>query len=193
MLKAVNSLKLVISMLFLIALVYYTYRFIQLLLKMNQAVLLPITDSEKNAIRIFPQKVIDSPTYSKQKWGIILYSFILLFVITMFFIGFDLNWSYQLLLLLPLINSQNSFNVFAVIEDGILCGNRYIPWEKIKSFHVVSIDQNHKYYGYAYEVNGGYEFIIKAKGHSCSVIMTSNEMKDKLTSMIKEQGISPAK
>ncbi|KAA9016948.1 hypothetical protein [Niallia endozanthoxylica] len=182
-------MKLVFNILFLMAVVYYTYRFVQLLIKMNQTIIVPATDSEKNAVRIFPQKVVNSPTYSKQKWGIILYSFMLLFVIAMFIIGWDLNWSYQLLLLLPLVHSRNSFNLFAIVEAGLLCGNRYIAWKQIKSFQIIPIDQNHRYYGYTKEVNEGYEFIIKAKGHSCSVITTSNEMKDRLTSMIQEQGI----
>ncbi|WP_071396544.1 hypothetical protein [Bacillus tuaregi] len=180
-------MKLVINILFLIALGYYFYKFIQLLIKMKQPVIVPINESERNVLRIFPQKPVASPSYAKQKWGIIIYSFMLLFVLTMFIIGFDLNWSYQILLFLPLINSRNSFNLFALVEDGILCGDRFIAWKQMKSFQVVPIEPNHKYYGYEKDVNEGYEIRIKTRGRSISCIVTTSDMNEKLTGIIAEK------
>ncbi|CAG9607594.1 hypothetical protein NEOCIP111885_01286 [Pseudoneobacillus rhizosphaerae] len=90
------------------------------------------------------------------------------------------------MLLLLLTRSYNFLNLFLVFEDGILSGNRFITWRRIKSFHFVPIDVNHKYYGYEKEVNSGYELIIKGTLKSVSVIITSDEMRDKLSMLLNE-------
>lgn len=182
-----DFMKLFIMILFLVTLLYCAYRFIELLLKMKQTVKIPASESELDAIRIFPQKAVVSPTYAKQKWGIMIYSFMLLFVMMMFILGLGFNWSYHLLLFIPLINSRNSFNLFAVVEDGVLCGNRFIAWEKVRSFEINPIDCNHKFYGYTKEVNDGYELVIKTRGRSFYCIVTTTEMLERLTGLITEQ------
>src|SRR5690625_7448741 len=68
-------LKLFMDILFFIVIAYLGYKFIQVLIKMKQKVILPTTNEECAAIRKIPGKAVDLPTYSKQKIGIIIYSF----------------------------------------------------------------------------------------------------------------------
>ena len=155
---------------------------------MKCGALMPITSEESAVIRKIPEKPVDLPTYSKQKVGIIIYSFMLLFVCIIFIVGAvvlkEYNWSFYLLLLFS--HSQNVFNMFAVVDDGLLSGSRLIVWKKIKSFQFILIDINHKYYGYSKEVNEGYELKIEGKIFSESCIVTSPEMKEKLTRILSE-------
>src|SRR5699024_1108074 len=183
------KLKLFVDILFFIVIGYYSYKFIQVLIKMKQKVIIPSTNEERTAIRKIPGKEIDFPTYSKQKVAIIIYSFMLLFVIAVFLFGIlshNFGWSFYLLFFFPLSYSYKLLNLFAVVEDGLLSGSRFIAWGQIKSFHFVSIDINHKYYGYSKEVNRGYELKVKAKFLSTSCIITSAEMKEKLKNVLSE-------
>ena len=183
-------MKLFLDTLFFIILGYYSYKFIIVLLKMKREALMPITSEESAVIRKIPERPVDLPTYSKQKVGIIIYSFMLLFVYILFIVGAvvlkEFNWSFYLLLFLPFSHSQNVFNMFAVVDDGLLSGSRLIVWKKIKSFQFIPIGINHKYYGYSKEVNEGYELKIEGKIFSESCIVTSPEMKEKLTRILSE-------
>ena len=175
--------------LFFIVISYYSYKFILILLKMNQNVIVPIKNEELAFIRKHPQKTVDLPLYSKQKLGIIMYGAMLLFVIVMFIVGVfinNLDWQFYLLLFLPLTYSHDLFNLFAFSKDGVLSGSRFVPWKRVKSFQFIPIDVKHKLYGYSTEVNNGYELIIKTKGFSVRGIVTTNEMKEKLTNILNE-------
>lgn len=178
------------NLLFFIILSYFSFKFVQVLIKMKRNIVIPANAEEIVFIRNYPQKHVDFPTYSKQKWGIFIYALMVLFVFTMFLIGSLLNkfdWTFYLLLFLPLTHSYNLLNLFVVLEDGILSGNHFIAWRRIKSFQFVPIDVNHKYYGYEKEVNSGYELIIKGTLKSVSVIITSDEMREKLSKLLNEQ------
>lgn len=190
--RRIMILKLILDFLFLMIIGYYTYMFIQLLFKMRKNIIFPTSNEEFSAIRKYPQKPVNLPTYSKQKMEIIIYSFVLLLTITMFIIGAfytQFDGSFYLLLLLPLSNAHNLLNLFAIAEDGLLTGSRYVAWRKIKSFYFVPIDRNHKYYGFSKEVNKGYELIIKKRIFSISCIVTSEEVKEKLTEIFDEHGL----
>ncbi|MGM8363929.1 hypothetical protein ACLIBG_00475 [Virgibacillus sp. W0181] len=182
-------LKLIIDLLFLVIFGFFLYQFIQVLFKMNQKVIFPKTNEDISAIRQHPEKPVDFPTYAKQKIGIIIYSLMLLFVMTMFLLGafFQLfDWSLYLLLFLPIANSHSLLNLFAIVDDGLLSGRRFIPWHKIKSYQFVPIDINHKYYGFSLEANAGYELKVKTKGFPLSFIITTDEMKGKLNRMLSQ-------
>jgi hypothetical protein len=177
------------NLLFFIILSYYSFKFVQVLVKMKRNVVIPANVEEIVSIRNYPQKHVDFPTYSKQKRGIFIYALMVLFVFTMSLIGSLINkfdWTFYLLLFLPLSQSYNLLNLFVVLEDGIISGNRFIAWRRIKSFNFVPIDVNHKYYGYEKEVNSGYEVIIKGTLLSVSVIITSDEMKERLSKLLNE-------
>lgn len=175
------------SLLFLIVIGYATFKFIQLLRMMRKEIILPATSEELLAIRKYPQKTVDFPNYDKQKVGIIFYSILLLFVVVMFILGkfiLDFDWPLYLLLFLPFSNTQNLLNLFAVVEEGLLIGDRFIAWKKVKSFQFIPIDVNHRFYGYSKEVNDGYELKIKMKIFSTSCIVTSDEVKEKLAGIL---------
>ncbi|PAQ14709.1 hypothetical protein CD798_09680 [Bacillaceae bacterium SAOS 7] len=183
------ELKLFLCVLFFSVIGYYSYQFIRVLLKMNQDVVFPVTDEEFQTLRKYPEKAVELPTFSKQKSGIILYSFILVFALVMFILGLFIkgfDWSFFLLVFWPFTYSDNLLNMFAVVEGGLLSGNRFIAWGKIKSFQFVPITMDHRFYGFDKEVNAGYELIIKKRFFSTSCIVTSDEMKEKLTVVLSE-------
>ena len=183
------GLKIIMDTLFFIIIGYYTYKFILILIKMNQNVIVPLKSEEIAFIRKSPQKTVDLPQYSKQKLGIVIYGAMLLFVTVMLIVGVfitNLDWQFYLLLSLPLTYSNDLFNLFALSKDGVLSGSRFVPWKRVKSFQFIPIDVNHKLYGYTKEVNSGYELIIKTKGFSVRSIVTTNEMKEKLTQILRE-------
>ncbi|MGP4108114.1 hypothetical protein [Virgibacillus sp. L01] len=182
-------MKLFIDILLLIVIGYYSYKFIQVMIKMRQDIILPTTNEEITSIRKYPQKVVNFPIYSKQKIGIIVYSLNLVFVIVMFFLGLFLNgvnWSFYPLMTILLIYSYSFLNLFAVIGDGVLCGSRFVAWKKVKSFQFIPIDLNHRYYGASKEVNDKYELRIKTKFRFINCIVTTGEMKEKLNMILSE-------
>lgn len=81
------------------------------------------------------------------------------------------------------------FLKFAVVNDGILCGARFISWKNIKSYKLVKIDVNHKFYGYDKEVNDQYELRIKTKSFSHYCIITSQATQDRLLALFHNKGI----
>lgn len=89
--------------------------------------------------------------------------------------------------LLPLTYSDDILNLFAIVDDGILSGNRFISWNKIKDVQFIPIDMNHRFYGFNKEVNNGYELKVKGRFRSTSCVVMSDEMKDKLTEIISEK------
>src|SRR5690625_2572770 len=138
-------LKLFMDILFVIVISYFSFKFIQVLMKMKQRPIFP-NSSEIGFVRKHPDKPLDSPTYSEQKVGIIIHSIVLLFVIVMFLLGAFLqlfNWSFSLLLFFPMANTANLFNLFAVVEGGLLTGNRFVTCKNINSIQFVHIDLNH--------------------------------------------------
>ncbi len=183
-------LKLVLNIFVIIAIGYEIYKFTQLLFEMRKEPVLPATKEEVLNIRKDPQKVVAFPTYSNHKSGIILYYLVLLFLIVMYIVGIiteGVNWSYYLLLLISIGNLHNFLNMFAIMDEGILTGSRFIAWKKIKSFQLVSIDKNHKFFGYSKEVNhNSYELILKQKVFTTSCIVTSKEIKEKIIEILNK-------
>jgi hypothetical protein len=182
-------MKLLLSVTLLIVIVYHCSKFVQLLIKMNQKIVLPSTKEEMLTIRKYPQKAVVEPTLSKHKVGIIVYFLMLIYLIAMIIIGTvnkNIEWSFYLLLFLPLIYSHNLLNVFASVDGGLLSGSRFVKWKSIKSFEFIPINANHKFYGYSKEVNNGYELKIKTKVFPISCIVTSEGTKKKLTKLLSE-------
>ncbi len=188
---------LVLKTVFLFVIVHLCYQFIRLLVKMKKAKIFPITNEELVAIRTNPQKGVNLPTFSKQKLGIIVYSILLLFLIGLYITSVflkDLDVSFYLLVLFPLSVSYNThsyslLNLFAIDDDGILNGARFVPWKRMKSFRFERIDVNHRYYGYSKEVNDGYELIVETKFSKISCIVTTDDSKEKLGKILCEHGL----
>lgn len=189
-------MKLLLIVIFFIIILYHSVKFVQLLIKMKQKIILPTTNEELWTIRKYPQKTVHEPTYSQNKAGIIVYFLILTYLIVMLLIvaaNKNMDWSFYLLLFLPLIYSHNLLNVFAIVEGGVLSGSRFVAWKTMKSFDFIPIDTNHKFYGYTQEVNNGYELKIKTKGFPISCFITSEETKEKLNKILSEHAIGNRK
>ncbi|SHG82743.1 hypothetical protein [Ornithinibacillus halophilus] len=177
----------VVGTLFIILFMYQLVKFLEVLLKMSQKPAFPI-NSEDTAIRKHPDRKLAPPTYQEQKWGIILFTAMLVFWLVMFVVGLidsSDGWTLTLLLFIPTMYSHDLFNMFAVYGDGLVSGSRFIPWKNIKSYEFKFIDINHKYYGHSKEINDkGYELIIKQRVFSTSVIVVSEDAKEKLTEIL---------
>ncbi|MFD2132490.1 hypothetical protein ACFSKI_14895 [Pseudogracilibacillus auburnensis] len=119
--------------LFLIVIVYFALRLVSLLLKMKQNVLLPASEKEAAQIRNHPEKIVDLPNYSNQKCRFIVHWIYLLFIFTIFILTFLFdfsNWALYWLFIPLFLYSNNSFNLFAITEAGILTGTRFASWKK---------------------------------------------------------------
>lgn len=185
-------MKILLIPVFMLFICYYVYWFVRILQKMKEEKLFPVSDEERLAIRKYPQKAVDIPVYSSQKTGIIAYSFLIIFFISVLILlvsNEEIDFSIFLLLLIPSLHVNDLFNMFAIVDDGVLDGRRFIPWKRIKSFQFVPIDLNHKYYGYEKEVNDSYELVLKTNFFSASCIVTSVEIKEKLGKLLLEHGI----
>lgn len=185
-------MKIAIGILFFTVIAYHLFQFIRLLIKMKENVVFPVNEAESSTVRKFPDKKLVPLTYKSQKVGIIFYSFLLVFMIGFFTIFASAqefnNWLIFLFILLPFSSSHDVFNLFAVLEDGLLVGSRFIPWKRVKSVQFKRININHRYYGHDKEVNDkGYEMIINKGLSKISCIVISSEMKEKLTQVIQEQ------
>ncbi|MGJ9459810.1 hypothetical protein [Oceanobacillus sp. CF4.6] len=179
---------------FFVAIVlYYAYRFIQVLVKMRQDIVLPFTAEELASIRKEPQKTVKPPTYSSQKAGIIFYILVLIYIIGMIILVWqfrhDVGFGLYFLILLPLFHLSNFLNLFAVTNDGVLCGARFASWENIKTYEFVRIDVKHNYYGFSSEVNDQYELRIKTRFNTLSCVVTTEEMKEKLGDLLGERRV----
>lgn len=157
----------------------------------REQVVLPKTEEDRKVIRNHPEKMLAPPVYSKQKTGIIFYAVMLLLLIAVLITGIllnDDNWSLYLFMCIPLIqmHMESFLNLFAVTDNGILSGKGFFSWNKIKSFQFVPIDINHRYYGYAQDVNNTYEMKIKTTFQTVSCVVTTEEMKERLRELLRE-------
>lgn len=186
-------MELILDLFFLLVIGYFSFEFYKVLDKMKKKVILPSTADELGMIRKHPQKQSYPPTYASQKVGIIIYILVLLYVMSMFIAGTffnNFNWSFYLLVFLPLGYSYDLLNQFAFTEDGVLCGSRFVAWKKVKSYTFIPINLNHKYYGYSKEANDGYELKIKSKFRTFSCVITSDNMRNRVEETIKECGVN---
>ncbi|EWG09526.1 hypothetical protein [Cytobacillus firmus] len=183
-------MNIIFEVLFLVCIIYFSYHYIILITKMKKTPLIPSDRNDLRAVRKFPQKTADSPVISKNKLGLIMYAVMLVFLVIMFILGkynMKFSWTYLYLLFIPLINAKDLLNVFAVYDNGFISGSRFVPWKNLKSFQFKKIDLNHKYYGYSPEVNEGCELILKTKMSSHSLVVTEEEMKERLARILEEQ------
>ena len=96
----------------------------------------------------------------------------------------EINLSLYLTLLLPATSAKDVYSLFAFVEEGVISGFRFVPWGRITSFEYVPIDINHRFYGYAKEVNNSYELKMKTKFGSVSCVVLTEEMREKLTAIL---------
>ena len=179
-------MNLIMSILFLLVLGYFCFRYVRLVIKIKQPAVFPVTEEELKAIRKQPQKPVSLPVLSHQKNSFILsgLTLVLLLMIAIYALNSTTGWPTFIIFIPALLNFNQFWNLFAIIEDGVLCGGRFVPWKSIQSYQFEPIDTNHRFYGYAPEVNSGYELKIKTKQSAVSCIVTSEEVKEKLAGIL---------
>lgn len=180
-------LKWIIIFIFVVMLSYVLISFVQMLEQMSKDIIFPVTEEELETIRKRPEKPINRPNFQDQKRGLIIYIIYLLFIITMFVfvIIYDpLNFAFYPFVLISLIYMNDVMNMFAISEKGILIGDRFIGWKWINYFYFEKIDMNHKFYGYAKEVNDQYELKFKLKFMTVSCLILSDETKEHVRKML---------
>ncbi|GAA0292408.1 hypothetical protein GGQ92_002651 [Gracilibacillus halotolerans] len=171
--------------------IYIIYRFIVLLTKMRQPILYPTTDQEWSSTHVYPQKKIRPPRPSYQKGGVLLYACTIIYftvVLVLWFYFETISWPLLLLAIVPYLQMHTVFNMFAVVQDGMLCGGRFIRWKFIKSYEWYPINTNHRFYGFGEEVNNGYELKLKTKfiALPASLIVTDTSVKQNLTKTLNQ-------
>lgn len=179
-----------LKLLFFLVFGYYVYHFIQIIFRMESKKIFPKSEDEILDLRKLPEKPLDYPSLKKQKVGILLYGGALLFVFIMYvllFFFFDsengFDWILYITLLLP-FSYVDLLNLFAIFDDGILIGNKFVPWGRLKGYHFIPIDMNHRFYGYDRKVNSGYELEFKGKVFSYNCIVITDEMKVTLEKLL---------
>jgi hypothetical protein len=185
-------LKIGIGSVFLLFILFKVYQLFQVLLKMRRPIQFPANNDEALDIRRFPQKALKYPTYANLRGGLITYSIILMILVAVFISSMlleEFDWPFYFLFIIPLINSNNLLHLFAVVENGIIIGHRFIPWKRMKSFHFVQVDINHNYYGFSKEVNEGQELKIKTAFATKSLLVTSKSAQEKLTNLLVDHGL----
>jgi len=154
---------------------------------MKQPAVYPKTEEEWRTIRKQPHKAVDLPGISHQKTGFFMNGLTLLFL-TIFVIGnlfsSNTNWPAFLVFIPVFLNLSQVWNLFAIVEDGILSGGRFVPWKSIQSYEFVPIDTSHRFYGYSPEVNGEYELIIQTKRSTVCCIVTSETGREKVIEVL---------
>lgn len=180
-------MEIITDILFLLLFGYLCFWFYRLLIKMKKPLVFPVKEEDLKAVRRWPQKALDPPVISRQKsglfvMGVALISLLLLLVFKLQ--DSTIQMPYYTIPFLVLLNFNQAWNLFAIVEDGVLCGGRFIPGKKIQSYQIIQIDMNHRFYGYSPEVNSGYELKIKTKLSGVSCIVMSEAVKEKLAGIL---------
>ncbi|OEH92556.1 hypothetical protein [Bacillus solimangrovi] len=190
-------LKLLTAIVLLVLIAYLIHRYISIirLLNKNEAVLFPKQDKEFETILSYNQAVVTQPKFEKQKLNLVIMGVIIIIVIiiSVFILtGYSFNfYSIILLLLVPFLYMERFMNLFAFTKEGLWSGDRLIRWEKIIEFQLIRINMNHKYYGYSKNINDKYELKIKiGKLRKLSYIITSDETKDHITEILKNNAVA---
>lgn len=183
----------IVNILFILIFLYFTYHFLLVLINMKRPITFPKTEGELSQVCKFPDRPLRFPTYRAQLGGIILNSFVLLLIMTILLVATFTEvtiFPLQFLLFLPLANTQQMFNQVAITENGILCGGRFVPWRNMKQYQVISIDVNHRYYGYSREVNEGFEVRVRTNLFPLTFIALNDETKLKIIERLENNGIT---
>lgn len=177
------DMKIITDILFWVVFGYLLFRFFQLVIKMKQPAIIPFTEEDLKSIRRYPQKTVGLPILSQQKTGLFLMGVMLIGLLVLAVLkaqDHTIQSPYYIIPLLAILNFNQSWNLFAIVKDGVLCGGKFVPWMRIQSYQFVPIDSNHRFYGYVPEVNSGYELQIKTKFTGAYCIVTSETVKEKL-------------
>lgn len=174
----------------LAVLLYFAANFIRLVYKLKGRVIFPLTTQDQENIKIFPQRKNARQSLKAIKESAFLYVIALMIAYGALIYSYLISINTFILAVIPIINIKNLLNLFAIVDEGLVIGNKYIPWRKMKSFNFQPIDFNHPYYGFSKEINNGYELVIKKQLFSVSCIVTDEDTKHKLQNILKQNGIA---
>lgn len=184
-------MKLIItSLLFLLGFGYIFYKFLRIVIKLKQPIVFPVTQEDLESIRIIPKKAVNLPILSHQKSGLLLTGITLLFILIILVLDIFKDsrlYSFFIIYIPFLFNFNQAWNLFTLVEEGVLCGGRFVLWKRIQSYHFKPIDVHSRFYGFSPEVNNGYELWITTKFSEVSCIVTSEDVKEKLAGILDER------
>ena len=183
-------MKLILDIFFFFMITFFCYHFVQIILKLKEEIIFPLSESELSGIRKQPGKMLKAPTNKKLKWQMIVYWFLLVIAIFVYLIGIYYtidDLSFYLLFILIFTYSTFALDLFALNQSGILNGVRFIPWGKIKSFQFIPIDSHHRLYGFVEDVNDGYELRLKGRTTVISCFVTNKEVKENLERILEQK------
>lgn len=175
--------------------IFFLFKIYQLI-KVFQAIKGPITfpntEKELQALRKTPEKPIKEPNLKAHRGWIILYVFTLTLAMVLCgvnLIYLDNGWIFTFIFLLPVYHASDLINLFAVTKDGIISGSRFIPWSRMKSFERVPVDVNHRFYGFAHDVNGSQEVKIRTNGFPLTILITQKDLVNTLIDYLEQREI----
>lgn len=182
-----------------ILLFYYVFNLIRLIGALNRPKLLPANEADVKLIRMHPQKGkydMAEPTLRGQRFGLMMYGVILLviagFFYTALFTDFG-DWYILIVAIVPMFQMGNIVSAFAVLEDGVIVGSKFLSWSEIKGYEYVPIDVNNKFYGYDSEFNdSGYVVRFHQTILSKNGVIANDEMKARLDKILLEKLGQPA-
>lgn len=183
-------MKLILDIFFFFMITFFCYHFVQIILKLKEEIIFPLSESELSGIRKQPGKMLKAPTNKKLKWQMIVYGFLLVIAIFVYLIGIYYtidDLSFYLLFILIFTYSTFALDLFALNQSGILNGVRFIPWGKINSFQFIPIDLHHRLYGFIDDVNDGYELRLKGRTTVISCFVTNKEVKENLERILEQK------
>ncbi|MCG3087674.1 hypothetical protein [Sporosarcina cyprini] len=185
--------QMIITIVFMMFFIPYVYLYLRQIIKMNQTAVFPVTEEDVKAIRRQPKAPIGLMGISHQKIGLYLNGSLIALAFLLEIskkLGYFIDWTSLSFILPGLINYNQTWNVFAIMDDGVLCGGRFVPWKRMQSYEFEPINKDHRYYGYVSEVNSGYELEIKTKLTYVNCIVTSEEAKEKLSALLDAHLVS---
>ncbi|WLR51293.1 hypothetical protein LC040_19485 [Bacillus tianshenii] len=185
-----SILKVVFGICFLALVGSLIYQFLTVIqkLKNQKELAFPIIEHDAEHLLSPNHAKVAPPNLKAQKGNIIIWGLIILILtVVAFFIMISekVDIFAFLLLLVPLANTPRLISLFAISDEGVICGERFLKWNRVKSFQFIPITPNHKYYGYSRQTNEGYELKLSARVFfPISYIVTSEETKERLSDVL---------
>ncbi|MCG7344885.1 hypothetical protein MHZ92_12125 [Sporosarcina sp. ACRSL] len=164
--------------------------FFRIVRKMKQPVFFPDTEEDLKAIWNHSKKALELPIHSLTKrffmWMGVLLLFLLLIVVLDIYDS-AVGWGpYAMFVTNLLLINQYLWRIFVIVDDGVLCRGRFLPWKRIRSYHFEELHTNHPAY-HSPEISCAYELKIKTKYSSAKCFVTSEVVKEKITGLLDER------
>ncbi|MCM3745183.1 hypothetical protein M3193_13670 [Sporosarcina luteola] len=143
-------MEIIVSVVLLLLFGYVLFKFYRLKSKLKQAVVFPVTEEDLKAMRAQPKKALDLPVVASLLRGICALGLLFLFfIITVIYDLYDsevVGWNLYAMFIVPLMIFNPAWNLFAIVEDGVICEGRFVPWNSIRSYQIEEVHSNHPVY-----------------------------------------------